>query len=63
MSLLELLCQVDDFWLGSAAAWERDLLDSGLKAIYPNCSPDNRVNAVSPSSPSSNPTKHIASKL
>jgi hypothetical protein len=31
MSLLELYCHVDDFWLGFAAKWEQELLGSGLK--------------------------------
>jgi hypothetical protein len=31
MSLLELFCHVDDFWMGFAPEWERDLLDTGVK--------------------------------
>lgn len=31
MSLLELFCHVDDFWLQFVPEWERDLLDSGMK--------------------------------
>lgn len=31
MSLLELFCHVDDFWLSFAPSWERELLQSGLK--------------------------------
>jgi hypothetical protein len=31
MSLLELFCHVDDFWMGYAAEWERDLLNNGLR--------------------------------
>jgi hypothetical protein len=31
MSLLELYCHVDDFWLVFAPEWERDLLDSGMR--------------------------------
>src|SRR5262245_55595753 len=31
MSLLELFCHVDDFWLRFAPEWERDLLDTGVK--------------------------------
>jgi hypothetical protein len=31
MSLLELYCHVDDFWLRFAPEWERELLDTGVK--------------------------------
>jgi hypothetical protein len=31
MSLLELYCHVDDFWLGFADEWERGLLESGQR--------------------------------
>jgi hypothetical protein len=31
MSLLELFCHVDDFWLTFAPRWEQELLQSGLK--------------------------------
>jgi DDE family transposase len=31
MSLLELFCHVDDFWLSFAPSWEGELLQSGLK--------------------------------
>jgi transposase len=31
MSLLELYCHVDDFWQAFAPAWERELLQSGVK--------------------------------